>query len=379
LSKLVTVCNNWYNQITEVIGEESWLLLSMARFKRFLLSLLNPYQYPLRFGALLLSAGVLWIGVNALFAWLLSPVCSSPYHSQIVTVKIEMGSTMDEIGDTLVKSKLIKSSRAFVYYGRFTGQDKKMQAGTYQISNNWSMKEITDYIATGKVAYYRLTIPEGYTVEQIEDLLARKGIAERGLFEKACTADYPFSFSGELAGTDSRRLEGFLFPATYDLLPGMSEQEIIDLMLQQFQTVFTPELQRRAAAMGLSVRETVTLASLVEREAKLEQERPLIAAVFLNRLQQGKRLESCATVQYILGKQKETLTNKDLQTSSPYNTYLHSGLPPGPIANPGLSSIKAVLYPADVDYLFFVARGDGSHHFSKTFQEHQEAAKQYQE
>jgi len=126
------------------------------------------------------------------------------------------------------------------------------------------------------------------------------------------------------------------------------------------------------------VREVVILASLVEREAKLEEERPKIAAVFLNRLDKGMRLESCATVQYILGEQKEKLSTKDLQNPSPYNTYLHTGLPPGPIANPGLASIKAVLYPADVDYLFFVARGDGSHYFSRTFEEHQQAAKRYQ-
>jgi UPF0755 protein len=129
--------------------------------------------------------------------------------------------------------------------------------------------------------------------------------------------------------------------------------------------------------MGFSVREVVTLASIVEREARLEEERSRIAAVFLNRLDQEIRLESCATVQYVLGKQKEELTNKDLQNPSPYNTYLHMGLPPGPIANPGLSSIKAVLHPADVDYLFFVAKGDGSHYFSDTFTEHQEAASRY--
>lgn len=346
----------------------------MVKFKEILLSFLNPFLYPLRCGALILLIGTIWIG----FGWLMGPVCLSPSHSKIVTVNINKGSTLGDIGETLAKSKVIKSSRAFVYYGRLTGQDKKMQAGTYQISNNWSMKEIVECISSGKVASYHLTIPEGYTVNQIEELLVQKGIADRASFKKALQADYSFSFLEGIPETCPERLEGFLFPATYELRPGMSEQEIIELMLQGFQSAFTPDLQQRAKEMGLSVREVVTLASLVEREAKLEKERPLIAAVFLNRLQKGIRLESCATVQYILGKQKEKLTIQDLQTPSPYNTYLHTGLPPGPIANPGLSSIKAVLYPADTDYLFFVARGDGSHHFSNTFREHQEAARYYQ-
>ncbi|WP_269746207.1 endolytic transglycosylase MltG [Syntrophaceticus schinkii] len=246
------------------------------------------------------------------------------------------------------------------------------------MSNNWSMKEIVECISSGKVAGYRLAIPEGYTVKQIEDLLVQKGIADRELFQKALGANYPLSFLEGISETGYERLEGFLFPATYELRPGMSEEEIIKLMLEKFQTVFTPQLQQRADEVDLSVREIITLASIVEREAKLEEERPQVAAVFLNRLQRGMRLESCATVQYILGKQKETLTTKDLQNPSPYNTYLHTGLPPGPIANPGASSIKAVLYPADGDYLFFVARGDGSHQFSKTFREHQEAARKYQ-
>lgn len=353
------------------------MLPSMVKPREFLLSFLNPYVYPLRCGVLILLVGVIWL-IRVTLGCLACPVCLSPSNSQIVTVNIDKGSTLPEIGQILADKKVIRSSRFFVVYGRFTGQDKKMQAGTYQISNNMSMKEIIECISSGKVASYRLVIPEGYTVVQIEDLLVQKGIADRECFQKALGADYPFSFLEGIPGTGPERLEGFLFPATYELRPGMSEEEIINKMLQEFQTVFTPELQQRAEKMGLSIREVVTLASIVEREAKVEQERPQIAAVFLNRLEQGLRLESCATVQYILGEQKETLTNKDIQNTSPYNTYLHTGLPPSPIANPGLSSIKAVLYPADVDYLFFVAKGDGSHHFSNTFREHQEAARHYQ-
>jgi len=228
------------------------------------------------------------------------------------------------------------------------------------------------------VLFHRVTIPEGYTVTQIEEILAEKGIVDRTRFREALKSeDFSLPYLSP-APRDPRHLEGFLFPATYEFPAGLAEKEIIGLMLQRFDAVLTPELQRRSQAMGLSVREVVTLASLVEREARLDEERPIIAAVFLNRLRRGMRLESCATIQYILGKQKEKLTYRDLQIPSPYNTYLHDGLPPGPIANPGLASIKAVLYPAEVDYLYFVARGDGSHYFSRTLGEHQTAARRYQ-
>jgi UPF0755 protein len=351
------------------------LLPFMVKFKEILSSFFNPSQYPLRFTALILVI-VIGVGVWAVGLFL-KPVCSIPSESQTVTVTIDKGSTLSEIGQTLADSNVIRSGRFFVYYSRLTGHHKNMQAGTYQISNSWSLKEIVERISSGEVASYRITIPEGFTVKQIESLLVEKGVADRTHFQEALDANYSFPFLEGISAKGYERLEGFLFPATYDLCSGLSEEQIIEIMLQSFQNAFTPEMQQRADEMGFSVREVVTLASIVEREARLEEERSRIAAVFLNRLNKEILLQSCATVQYALGKQKEELTNNDLQHPSPYNTYLHMGLPPGPIANPGLSSINAVLYPADVDYLFFVAKGDGSHHFSKTFTEHQEAASRY--
>ncbi len=352
---------------------------SMENIRENLLSFFKPAAYPLRFGIfIILLVMIISISCWHYLKWLAGPICTSPSDAQVVTVEITPGSNLKEIGETLAHNNLIKSSKYFVYYGLLTGQDKKMQAGIYQISNSWSMKEIIDCISTGKIATITVTIPEGYTVKQIGDLLSQKGILTPDQFQDALMADYEYPFLEGVTGTGPQRMEGFLFPASYQLRPGMTEEEIIKMMLDKFQSVFTAELQQRADEMGLTVREVVILASLVEREAQLEEERPKVAAVFLNRLDKGMRLESCATVQYILGKQKEKLTNKDLQDPSPYNTYLHTGLPPGPIANPGLASIKAVLYPADVDYLFFVAKGDGSHHFSNTFQEHQKASRRFQ-
>lgn len=332
---------------------------------------------PIRLGVLILLIGTVWIGMRVYLAYMGSPVSAQPGTGTFSTVKIEKGASLREIGELLEREKLIRDADFFVWYARWKGKEKKIEAGTYRISSAWSLGEILDRIAGGKVISYRVTIPEGYTTEQIARLLAAKGIvSESGFMASVSSAefDYPF-LKGIPPGP--RRLEGYLFPATYEFQAGLSEKEIIEQMLKAFQNAFSPELQQRAAQMGMSVREVVILASLVEREAKLDRERPLVAAVFLNRLKNGMRLESCATIQYILGKQKERLTYEDLKIPSPYNTYLNNGLPPGPIANPGLASIKAVLYPAKVDYLYFVARGDGSHVFSLTLREHEMAARRY--
>lgn len=341
-------------------------------------SVFNPFLHPVRLGVAIFLIGSIWIALRVAVVFLLAPACLSPSQAQTITVTIEKGSTLKEIGDTLTRKGLIKSSAFFVFYVRLTGREKSMQAGVYRVSNAWSVRDIVDCVSGGRVVNYRFTIPEGYTVAQIGDLLAREGIVDRDLFEKAAAGgEFPFPFL-EGVPDGPHRLEGYLFPDTYEVGPGVSGEDVIKMMLERFAAVFTPEMQERARDLGLSSRDVVILASMVEREAKLDRERPIIAAVFLNRLRQGMRLESCATVQYILDKQKETLTYEDLRISSPYNTYLHEGLPPGPIANPGLTSLKAVLYPAKVNYLYFVARGDGSHYFSTTFREHQAAARRYQ-
>lgn len=333
-------------------------------------SFLNPFCHPELLGLVIFLIGSLVIAVLVAATFLLTPVCSSSVQAQTKTVAIEQGSSLREIGDTLSQQGLIRNSSFFVFYVRLTGQEKSMQAGLYRMSNNWSLRDIVEHIKEGKVvSSYRFTVPEGFTISQIEDLLVREGIVDRGSFQRVVAEGIP---------DGPRSLEGYLFPDTYEVQPGDSEEKIIRMMLERFAEVYTPEMRQRAEELGFTTGEVVTLASIVEREAKLDRERPVIAAVFLNRLRQGIPLQSCATVQYILDKPKKTLTYKELQTPSPYNTYLHHGLPPGPIANPGLASIKAVLYPAEVDYLYFVARGDGSHHFSTTLGEHTAAARRYQ-
>lgn len=308
----------------------------------------------------------------------LEPVAAAGEPGCLVAVNIPQGSSTREIGNILEKAGLIKSSDFFVLYTRYLQREKDLQAGEYNISTKLSLSSILEVIAGGQVVYHKVTIPEGYTVKQIAGLLSEKGLVDKERFFKAVNSEdfsLPFLDEDPLC---SKKLEGFLFPSTYMVRAGMTETEIVQMMVDRFTEVFSPELKERACKMGLSEKEVITLASLVEKEAKLDQERPLIAGVFLNRLRKGMRLESCATVLYALGEAKEELTYEDLEIDSPYNTYRHQGLPPGPIANPGVASIKAVLYPATTDYLYFVAKGDGSHYFSRSLEEHQTATRCYQ-
>jgi UPF0755 protein len=230
-----------------------------------------------------------------------------------------------------------------------------------------SMEEIMNLLIEGKAETVRFTIPEGYDIRRTTAKLSEEGLINAETFAKEIESgqfDYEF-LKDTPAGPD--RLEGYLFPETYEIFANANEHDIIDKMLYQFNKVFTEEYYTRAEELGMSVRDVITLASIIEREARVPEDRPVIASVFYNRMKIDMPLQSCATVQYILGEQKSRLTTKDTQIESPYNTYLHTGLPPGPIASPGADSIKAALYPADTDYLFFLAKGDGAHVFSRTY------------
>jgi len=207
----------------------------------------------------------------------------------------------------------------------------------------------------------KLTIPEGFTARQIGQLIEEKGLGRRKRFLKI---------------VEQRGVEGYLFPETYFVEYDISEEEIIDTMVDQFNKLFTKEMEEQGKKFNFTKRDTVILASIIEKEAARDEERPLISGVFHNRLRKRWYLESCATVQYALGEHKEKLTYEDLKVDSPYNTYDHFGLPPGPICNPGLGSIKAALYPAETDLMFFVAEGEGTHGFSKYYGKHLEVQKQ---
>jgi len=256
---------------------------------------------------------------------------------------------------------------------RETGYDTKLQAGEYALSPAMDLKTILEKIARGDVVTHtvKFTVPEGYELVRIIEKMVAAGFGtEAEIVEilRSGTFDYPF-----LDHIDRTfMLEGFLFPETYTFKEDATPYEVIDTMLAQFDRVFKADYYDRLGELDMDLNQIVTLASIIEREAKLDEERALIASVFHNRLGSGIKLESCATVQYVLGERKAELTYEDVAIESDYNTYKYPGLPPGPIASPGEKSLVAALYPADTDYFFFVVKDEveGSHYFNATYREH---------
>jgi len=236
--------------------------------------------------------------------------------------------------------------------------DGKLQSGEYRFSPAQNLVQIIDHLVQGKVVLYRITIPEGFQAKQIAQLLAERGIVEYDNFLR-------------LIEEDNQYQEGYLFPDTYEFPKNFGAENVLKLMRKNFEEVVykyvNPEQDFPA---GLNFPQIIILASIIEKEAQGSEDKPKIASVFYNRLAQGMRLQSCATIQYLLEKPRERLTDQDLTIDSPFNTYLYSGLPPAPICNPGLESILAAAQPAAEDYFYFVLGKDGHHVFSKTYQEH---------
>lgn len=283
--------------------------------------------------------------------------------------EVSRGATSTQIAKDLEKKGLLKNSHAFIFYNRLTGNINKLKAGHFLLSPAMSVQEITTKLVEGKVATISFTIPEGYTLKQIADVLVKKEITtENEFWAVVKEGEFAFPFLNDLPQTE-KRLEGYLFPDTYKIPLGMSVNDVLKMMLKRFDAVFK---QLPPNNTGLSTHELVTLASIVEGEGLLDRERPIIASVFFNRLKIGQRLEACATVQYALGKRASRILIEDTKIESPYNTYLHEGLPPGPVGCPGEASLRAVLEPAETAYYYFVAKKDnsGEHVFSKTFEEH---------
>ncbi len=307
------------------------------------------------------------VGIGAVFYGQLGPAYLEAEEEQLFI--IERGTIPSQIALDLKEQGLIKNKKVFLLYARLTGKLNKFKAGQYLLTPSLNIPEITDKLVEGKVATTNFTIPEGYTLRQIAEVLANKGIAEEEEFWQAAKEenfDYPF-----LQGLPKNelRLEGFLFPDTYTIPKGMEVEKILDIMLKRFNEVY----ENLPANKGsLSIQEAVTLASIVEGEAVVDEERPIIASVFYNRLKIKMRLQSDATVQYAFKERKKRVLLKDLEIESAYNTYQNSGLPPGPIGSPGEASLRAVMEPAETDYLYFVATKDGSgeHLFAKTLTEH---------
>lgn len=302
---------------------------------------------------------------------------SKPEGSVVLT--IEQGSGTDTISEVLKDNGVIKYKFAFKLYSRVKGADGTYQWGEYRLDTGWSYSQIIEALQQPAQNYQTvdITIPEGYTVEEINALLIEVGIGTAEDYEALYVSDFidRYPFLADAPDGVKNHFEGYLHPDTYNIYTATTPAEVYDMLLSTFDERFTPEMKARAEELGMSEYEVITLASLIEREAQTNEDFYLVSSVFHNRLASGEypMLQSCATVQYILGERKPVLSIADTEIDSPYNTYINEGLPIGPICSPGSRAIDAALYPDDTDYYFFVAKADGSHIFSKTYSEHEAA------
>jgi UPF0755 protein len=274
---------------------------------------------------------------------------------------------------------LIKDAQLFLWLVRYEGVDAQLEAGDYELRPNMTMDEIIGTLQHGRLREVRVTIPEGRRAEEIAASLEQQGLVDAQAFMAVVgTGEFAYEFLIDRPGDAPSSVEGFLFPETYRIPSDYDSHQIVDLMLYTFGERFSAQMRQMAANRGMTIHEVVTLASIVEREAVIAEERPVVASVYLNRLEEGTYLQSDPTAQYALGYQEETgqwwkipmSLEHDMVVDSPYNTYMYPGLPPGPICSPGLESLRAVLEPAETSYLFFFSRGDGSHAFAETYEEH---------
>ena len=315
---------------------------------------------------------VLAAGCSQISASLEEPV--DPSNTTTVTVEVAPGQSFSSVAKELSERKLISTAGALKNYVSKHKLDGQLQAGTYQISPAMDIATIAGLLTEVKLVQttVTVTIPEGFENVDVIARLQEHGLAMDTEKFKDVLQNHPFEYDF-LDGVDrTYQLEGYLFPDTYEFYTDASEVDIITKMLDNFDQKYSPELRARAKELNLSTNDVVTLASIVEREARKREEFPIVASVFRNRIDVAMPLQACSTVQYILGERKWVLSVEETQIDSPYNTYQVAGLPPSPIAQPSLVAIESVLYPADTDYLFFVVAnlGDGSHLFGTTYDEH---------
>ena len=328
---------------------------------------------------LLALGAVVVVAVALGLVWLLLGA-EKPYKGYAAAeqfVEIPAGAGPAAIGRRLQNAGIVRDELSFRIALWRSGQARRLQAGEYRFDRPMSAREVIDKLVRGEVFLKPVTFPEGLTVRQMSGLYERAGMGPAADFTRAAQKG---SLVHDL-DPGARDLEGYLFPDTYTLPRKATADDLVARMVTTFRDTLTPELIDRAAARGLSLRELVTLASLVEKETARAEERPLVAAVYSNRLKIGMGMQCDPTVIYALeraGRYTGNLTREDLRFDSPYNTYRYAGLPPGPIASPGKASLEAAAAPADVPYLDFVSRNDGSHVFAATLEEHNRNVFEYQ-
>jgi UPF0755 protein len=320
------------------------------------------------------------IGLAAAAAAALLIYLGLPIKHPPAEIAIEQGMTVEGIADALHEKGVIKCPLCFKAYVIALGKEAKLHAGDYEFEDGLSTRAVVHKLLKGDFKVYWLTIPEGWTVRQIADYLrSSPSVANPALAGDLLTLSRDKGFINSLdIGWDADSLEGYLFPSTYQVYKLRDAGKLIAQMIGEFKKRFAAEVTEGAPQKGLKPADIVTLASIVEKETGNAAERPSIASVFYNRLKAGMPLQSDPTVIYGLPNYNGNIRKEDLSNPHPYNTYVHSGIPPGPIANPGAASIEAVLHPAETKYLYFVSKNDGTHYFSETYPEHRNAVIKYQ-
>lgn len=326
--------------------------------------------------------GVMLIGVASVALYVWNGLRPAPAGA-VVEVEVAKGASPNRVAETLERQGIIRNSFLFKYYLRLQDEGPSFKAGNYELRPGMELDEIIAKLNSGETIQaetVRFTVPEGYTIVQMAEKLAAEGLVDKDRFLEAASSQAMLTGStaaGRITASDNKNqlLEGYLFPETYEMIKGSTEEDIIKRMMQELDRKLQqlPEDWEEALeARGVSFHEMMTIASMVEREVVLPEERAVVAGIIYNRLGDNMMLQIDATVQYVLGKQKERLMESDLEIDSPYNTYRHTGLPPGPIASPSLAAIEAALYPADTKYFYYVTKKDGSqgHYFSVTYNEH---------
>jgi UPF0755 protein len=318
---------------------------------------------------LLLLFLALVIAVGAYLFYRLKHPGSGTTAAAEITIVFPMGTSTSQIFHRLGQAGVLADPRLAEIYYRLYRASTPLQAGEYRFTRPMPVDDVINRMAHGDVIKYTIAVPEGLTAPETFELFWKQGIGGPEAFAEALRA------TELLPGLTQKvsDLEGFLFPETYVVTRSTSARQIVDRMVNEFRRNFTEEMQEKARALGMTPRQAVTLASIVEKESALPEEGPLIASVYLNRLKRGMRLQADPTVIYALkrdGKWTGLLHRSEYGYDSPYNTYLYDGLPPEPICNPGRKALKAAVSPAKADFLYFVADDSGGHTFSRTFEEH---------
>lgn len=326
----------------------------------------------MRKNLLIIITGIILIFALYVIAELIIPL---PFGNKAIEFEVKRGQTFREVINSLSEMGMIRDRNIFLAIGRLTGLDRKIKAGYYPLWGNMTPLQILTALRKGKIIEYEITIVPGDSLIEIGEKFSALGIIDTEQFERL-SRDRGLLTSLDI---DAPSLEGYLYPDTYRFPKGLDIGEIIGLMVGRLREKFNDEMLSRAFDLGMSEREVLTLASIIEKEAVRDEERSVISAVYHNRLRRHMPLQADPTSIYGIKSSREPITKKDLQRRTPYNTYLIKGLPPGPIASPGLKSIMAVLYPEDVPYLYFVSNNDGTHIFSVTLSEHEKAVRLYRE